>query len=99
MLKPQGELLFEHDLHVRYDDMLDDCYGNVTIAGFEHPTSYALKVVDPTAYRCGHDDCPGHALAGYDYCEDHVDHYCCECGQRLEDYYGSPGDGLCRRCD
>ena len=36
-----------------YDDMLDECYGTVTIAGYEYATSLALKELDPVAYRCG----------------------------------------------
>ncbi len=34
-----------------------------------------------------------------DYCEACYTEHFCECGQRLEDAYGSPGDGLCRKCD
>lgn len=47
---------------------------------------------------CEHADCPKMA-ADSDYCEEHHEHYYCECGQHLEDAYGQPGDGLCRRCD
>lgn len=36
----------------QYDDMLDDVYGDVEIAGLKYSTSHALKKVDPTAYRC-----------------------------------------------
>ena len=36
-----------------YDEMLDDVYGEVNIAGFTYNTSDALKELDPTAYRCG----------------------------------------------
>jgi len=32
-------------------------------------------------------------------CEECYYHFHCECGNRLEDSYGSPGDGLCRACD
>lgn len=32
-------------------------------------------------------------------CEDCYTHHFCECGQRLEDSMGSPGDGFCRKCD
>lgn len=32
-------------------------------------------------------------------CDKCQEHLFCECGQRLEDEYGSPGDGLCRKCD
>ncbi|MCK9600306.1 MAG: hypothetical protein M0R66_02475 [Candidatus Omnitrophica bacterium] len=37
----------------QYDEMLDECYPVVTIAGMEYATSYALKNLDPIAYRCG----------------------------------------------
>jgi peptidoglycan hydrolase CwlO-like protein len=39
-----------------YADMLDDCYGEVEIAGISFSTSRALKELDPTAYRCGECD-------------------------------------------
>ena len=39
-----------------YDDMLDECYGEVNIGGFKYATSIALKETDPTAYRCGKND-------------------------------------------
>jgi hypothetical protein len=39
-----------------YDNWLDDCYGDVEIAGMTSSTSYALKELDPTAYRCGKSD-------------------------------------------
>lgn len=31
-------------------------------------------------------------------CESCFEHLFCECGQRLEDSYGTPGDGFCVRC-
>lgn len=31
-------------------------------------------------------------------CDECYEHYYCECGARLEDSYGSPGDGFCVRC-
>lgn len=31
-------------------------------------------------------------------CEECHENLFCECGQRLEDSYGSPGDGFCLRC-
>lgn len=39
-----------------YDDMLDDCYGDVTICGLDCSASLALKRTDNIAYRCGFDD-------------------------------------------
>jgi hypothetical protein len=49
---------------------------------------------------CEHADCPHMTISGYDFCEEHASHYHCEeCDRRLEDAYGQPGDGICRRCD
>lgn len=39
-----------------YDDMLDECYGDVNICGIEYSASLALYRVDQTAYRCGMND-------------------------------------------
>jgi hypothetical protein len=39
-----------------YDDMLDECYSDCTIAGQHFTTSYALKEIDPIAYQCGFSD-------------------------------------------
>ena len=35
-----------------YDSHLDDVYGEVEICGSTYSASYALKNLDPTAYRC-----------------------------------------------
>lgn len=39
-----------------YDELLDDVYGEISIAGITYPASYALKAVDPIAYRVGFSD-------------------------------------------
>ena len=36
--------------------MVADVFGVVIIAGCEYETSYALKAVDPIAFRVGHTD-------------------------------------------
>lgn len=36
-----------------YTEMLDELYNPVSICGYEYSASYALKEIDPTAYRCG----------------------------------------------
>jgi hypothetical protein len=41
------------DVEEQYDEFLDECYGDVEIAGFSYTTSRSLKQVDPIAYRCG----------------------------------------------
>jgi hypothetical protein len=40
----------------RYDDYIDECYGETKIAGYSYSTSHALRLVDPVAYRCGFAD-------------------------------------------
>ena len=32
-------------------------------------------------------------------CDECYEFNYCECGNKLEDEYGTPGDGLCRACD
>lgn len=51
-----GEELDDYDLHQRYDDGLDEVYGDAHIAGLDIATSRALKEVDPIAYRVGFSD-------------------------------------------
>jgi hypothetical protein len=50
------KLLQDHELHELYDDMLDDVYGEVKIAGLSYATSSALKNIDEVAYLCGFND-------------------------------------------
>ena len=51
-----GDELTDEQLHERYDDMLDEVYPDLTIAGMEFSTSNALKELDPIAYRVGFSD-------------------------------------------
>lgn len=44
------------DIESLYNDMLDEVYGVVSIAGLEYSTSDALKRLDPIAYQCGLND-------------------------------------------
>jgi len=37
----------------QYDDMLDDCWGEINICGMMWFASTVLKRVDPIAYRVG----------------------------------------------
>lgn len=39
-----------------YDDMLDEVYGQVNIAGLNYMTSRVQKEIDETAYACGVND-------------------------------------------
>lgn len=47
-----GEELTDWELEEQFDDMLDEVYGDVEIAGLMYTTSRALSELDPTAYRC-----------------------------------------------
>jgi hypothetical protein len=39
-----------------FDEVLDEEYGDVLVAGILYPTSQVLKEVDPVAYRCAKGD-------------------------------------------
>lgn len=46
--------LTERELEKQYDDFLNECYPEITIAGIKgYSTARVLKEVDPTAYRVG----------------------------------------------
>jgi len=46
----------EHEAHELYDEMLDECYGDIKILGLAYRHSDVLKDVDAIAYRCGFND-------------------------------------------
>jgi hypothetical protein len=39
-----------------YDEMLDECYGEIEICGLSYSASIALYRVDEIAYNCGRND-------------------------------------------
>ena len=43
----------EYDALNSFDETLDEVYREAQIAGVTYSTSYALKKIDPTAYRVG----------------------------------------------
>lgn len=60
-MKRDWEYAFNNNLTIvnreaLFDEMLDDVYGTVEIAGMSYDTSTALKNVDDVAYRCGVND-------------------------------------------
>ena len=55
-----------------YEEMLNDCYGTVTICGIEFEQGTALKELDPIAFRCGLSDEP-------------VQYECSECSTVFDD--------------
>lgn len=50
------ETISEYEASQRYDDMLDDCNGDIEIMGMKYCTSRVLREVDPIAYNCGFSD-------------------------------------------
>lgn len=48
--------LKEIDVDEAYDNMLDECYPDCTVAGMSFCTSRALKELDETTYHCGKND-------------------------------------------
>jgi len=48
----ESENLTETEAEDLYDEMLDEVYGLVEIAGLQYETSRILKEIDPIAYRC-----------------------------------------------
>lgn len=48
--------LTDYELEQAYDEMLDETYGLVTVAGYQYETSRLLKEVDPIAYSVGLSD-------------------------------------------
>jgi len=66
------ETISEYELEQMYDEMLDEVYGVVEIAGMTYDTSRALKDCDPIAYRVGMSDyadslaSDGYRVEGYE---------------------------------
>jgi hypothetical protein len=57
--------LQDYEIEAQYQDMLNESYGTVMVAGMEYDTSRALYELDPIAYRVGLSD-----YAGYTECND-----------------------------
>ena len=49
----ETEELLEWEAEQRYEDFLDELYGEIETAGMTFWTGRALKELDPTAFRCG----------------------------------------------
>jgi len=45
-----------YDLEEMYEEMLNDCYGVVEVAGITYDTARVLKDTDPIAYQVGMSD-------------------------------------------
>ena len=49
----EPEPIAEWQAEERYEELLDEVYGTVTIAGIEFDTGRVFKAMDPIAFRCG----------------------------------------------
>lgn len=52
----KNKAISDNDLHLAYDEFLDETSGSVVIGNLEYSASEALRSVDPIAYRCGFAD-------------------------------------------
>jgi hypothetical protein len=48
--------LSNRDLLSRYEDLLDDCYGEISICGYKYYPSVAFKKVDLVGFELGYSD-------------------------------------------
>ena len=51
-----GRTISEREAYEMYDEMIDDCYGDIKILGLAYRHSDVLKDFDPITYRCGFSD-------------------------------------------
>jgi hypothetical protein len=49
--------------------------------------------------NCEHCEKEVEEVSEHELCNDCEDFLYCECGVRLEDAAGTPGDGFCQKCD
>ena len=49
----EKNIMSEYEFEQAYEEMLDDVYGTVEVAGMTYDTSVLLKNADPVAYRVG----------------------------------------------
>ena len=61
----------EYEIVDAYNDMLDDAFGLVSVAGYLYKTSRLLKEVDPIAWKVG--------LSNYS-----SDYLCSQCDETIE---------------
>ena len=51
-----ADYIMEHCNDDVYDEMLDECYGEIEICGLSYSASIALYRIDEVAYNCGKND-------------------------------------------
>ena len=50
------QVISEREAYERYDDMIDECYGDIKILDLAYAHSDVLKDFDAITYRCGFND-------------------------------------------
>ena len=50
------QMISEREAYERYDEMIDECYGDIKILGLAYRHSDVLKDFDAITYRCGFND-------------------------------------------
>ena len=63
------QVISEHEAYERYNDMLDETFGEVRICQTYYTTSRAIEEVDLIAYRGGFNDFTSHLEADNIYVE------------------------------
>jgi len=63
---------------------------------YSHLVWWKLSVLFGVENTCN--ECNGETELGETVCQSCYENNHCECGQRLEDAYGTPGDGFCVQC-
>ena len=48
--------LTDRELTEKYDDFLEEVFGDISVCGYKYSASRVLKAIDPIAYRCGEND-------------------------------------------
>lgn len=56
IIKSELTPIHNRELLSMYEDMLDDCYGEVNICGYLHSASQAFKKVDLVAFELSYSD-------------------------------------------
>jgi hypothetical protein len=54
------QVISEQEAYKRYDNMINECYGDIKIMNVAYEHSDVLKDFDAIAYRCGFNDYTSH---------------------------------------
>ncbi len=71
-------LCFYHEIEEQYEEMLNECYDEVSICGYKYDAGHALKLVDEIAFNCGCNDWSGEIYKEVyfkDMTDEEIEHY------------------------